>query len=465
MVIFGDSSMLLREILGIPVFIIVPGVAVTVGLGGGGLIVPTCMYLLEMTAKEATALSQALMFGAAVASILVDFPSKEQDFNVPLIDVELLCFMGPILMAGALVGGIVNRASPNWFIIFCLIIVLGISGVKTLMKGYQARQKNKRDSTIRAMSKSSLMEMTPKEGKDTYDFADDDEFSEPAKKEAGTAAITKLTANNDNNNTTMMLPDAIIESKLTDEQVKEFKKYFEEEAPKINMFNWYVVGGLWLFSLIMLVVRGSKRNPSFVGLKSGSAGFWALTIIQILVLFALGVYFGYQLIMRTVNADPDYTQFLFESTAGCRKPTEWGWKKIQFLAPSIFFAGIVSGTVGIGGGMILGPIMLMAEVPARVVASVNASSILLSASSLAALYIIDGAIDPSVAGFYSFCCFVGAYVGKKKTKEYFKKHDYALVYIMAFIIVASWLLVFLKVVDEIENIKDNGLEDFQDPNA
>lgn len=458
MVIFGDKDMLLREILGIPVFVIVPGVAVTVGLGGGGLIVPTCMYLLDMSAKEATALSQALMFGAAVASIIVDFNSKEQNFNVPLIDTDLLCFMGPVLMAGALVGGIVNRASPNWFIIFSLILVLAISGFKTLRKGYFARKKNKRDSQIRlSMSNLNIDPKSPTESQaqDTYDFGADekDEFEEPeTEKEAGSS-------NNAAGSSFM------IDSKITEEQRQVFDKRFENEDPQINWFNWYVIAGLWLFSLVMLVVRGSKRNPSFVGLEAGGVAFWVLTVLQIFVLFALGIYFGQRLISRTVDEDPDYTQYLYEKTCCTVKPTAWSPKKIYLLAPSIFFAGIVSGTVGIGGGMILGPIMLMAEVPARVVASVNASSILLSASSLAALYMIDGAIDPSVAIFYSFCCFVGALVGKKKTKAYFQKHDYALVYIMAAIIIISWLLVFLKVVDEVENISSNGWENFQDPNA
>lgn len=458
MVIFGDKDMLVREILGIPVFVIVPGVAVTVGLGGGGLIVPTCMYLLDMTAKEATALSQALMFGAAVASIIVDFHSKEQNFNVPLIDTDLLCFMGPVLMAGALVGGIVNRASPNWFIIFSLILVLAISGYKTLRKGYLARQKNKRDSTIRlSMSKlEGLDSKSPGEadGQDTFDFGADgteDEFAEP-KPSTGAGDLEAQTS-------------SFRESPLTAEQKEKFEKRFQEVDPLINYFNWKVIAGLWLYSLVMLVIKGSKRNPSFIGLEAGGAVWWVLTAFQIITLFALGVYFGWRLIQRTETEDPDYTEFLEEKTCYTTSPTKWSSKKIYLLAPSIFFAGIVSGTVGIGGGMILGPIMLLAGVPARVVASVNASSILLSASSLAALYMIDGAIDPSVAIFYSFCCFVGALVGKKKTKAYFQKHDYALVYIMAAIIIISWLLVFLKVVDEVENIKDNGWETFEDPNA
>jgi len=145
------------------------------------------------------------------------------------------------------------------------------------------------------------------------------------------------------------------------------------------------------------------------------------------------------------------------------KPKEWDMSQIYFLSPAIFFAGIVSGTVGIGGGMILGPLMLMAEIPAQVVASCNTTSILLSASSLSVLYLVDSAIDWTYAIFYCIWTFIGAYAGKAYTKEYFKKNDFVLVYVMAGVILSSWSLVFIKVAEECVNISDNGWDNFTTP--
>merc|ERR1719333_161710 len=132
--------------------------------------------------------------------------------------------------------------------------------------------------------------------------------------------------------------------------------------------------------------------------------------------------------------DPDYKDWLVARTFGTQTPKEWTMSQLAMLSPAIFFAGIISGTVGIGGGMILGPLMLMCEIPAQVVASVNTTSIILSASTLTALYIIDDAVDPGYAGFYAACCFCGAYIGKSKTKAYFAKNDFVLVYLLAGII-------------------------------
>lgn len=456
----GDD-MLIREILGIPIFVIVPGVAVTTGCGGGGLIVPTCMYLLDMTPKEATALSQALMFGAAMASMFVDWNSKETNFNVPLIDVELLLFMGPSLMAGAMVGGFVNRSSPNWFIIISLVVVLSISGFKTLHKGYKTRQKNKENAdTIRSMSQLELgvagedlkppSDASPKVDQTNETNLDGDFFEETAEEKTDEAgdhtAVTAWKA-----------------GKYTAEDEAEFQKHFDEVAPQINLKGWGGVFTLWIFNIFVLCVRGSPKNESFVGLESGSVGYWLLTLFAIVFLWGLGIFFGYQLEQRTRNADPKYVKWVEDKYYGTQSPKKWSFDEIYFLSPAIFFAGIISGTVGIGGGMILGPLMLMVEIPAQVVASVNTTSIILSASTLTALYIIDDAVEYDYAFFYAACCFCGAYIGKSKTKAYFAKNDFVLVYLLAGIILSSWALVFIKVVEEIQVIKDDGWEGFSTP--
>lgn len=437
--------MLLREILGIPVFVIIEGIAVTTGCGGGGLIVPTCMYLLDMTPKEASALSQALMFGAAFASLCIDWNRKEQNFNVPLIDVELLLFMGPTLMAGAMVGGLVNIASPDWFIVFMLIFVLAISGFKTLRKGWEKMKKNWADQdTIRNS-------MSAKDKADLQKEATGDEFDERNEPAANAGDNVVL----DTHETNLDEVDS----------VSKWEKELNEVAPIININAWWTILALWALNLVILVVRGSKKNPSFVGMDAGSVGWWVLTLIAIIILVCFGLFFGNQLVMRSESMDPDYKQFLVDRTFGTQSPKMWSFGELAMLSPAIFFAGIVSGTVGIGGGMILGPLMLMCEIPAQVVASVNTVSILLSASSLAALYLIDGAIDASYAGFYCFWTFVGAYVGKAKTKAYFAKNDFALVYIMAGVIISSWLLVFIKVVEEIDQIQSSGWDSFQSPTS
>jgi len=253
------------------------------------------------------------------------------------------------------------------------------------------------------------------------------------------------------------------EAEIAQAQDEKFQKYFDEVAPIINKKGWAGVFTLWIFNIFVLCIRGSPKNESFVGLKSGSAGYWVLTVFAIMFLWGMGIYFGYALEKRTADADPAYVKWLEDMYYGTQTPKKWSFDEIYFLSPAIFFAGIISGTVGIGGGMILGPLMLMVEIPAQVVASVNTTSIILSASTLTALYIIDDAVDPGYAGFYAACCFCGAYVGKSKTKAYFAKNDFVLVYLLAAIILSSWSLVFIKVVEEIDNIKDNGWEKFETP--
>ena len=60
----------------------------------------------------------------------------------------------------------------------------------------------------------------------------------------------------------------------------------------------------------------------------------------------------------------------------------------------VFMAGIVAGLIGIGGGMVLGPIMLEIGITPQVSAAVTATNVLLSSSTVAIVFIAGGQIDP-----------------------------------------------------------------------
>jgi len=246
------------------------------------------------------------------------------------------------------------------------------------------------------------------------------------------------------------------------EKREKFEKMFEEGS-KINYWLWLTIFIIWLVNLVVLLLKGSKKTKSVIGVVSGSAVYWALTFGAMLILLLIGLYFGYGLYTDTEERDAEYLEYLIARTHGLHKPKMWTMTEFFWISPAIFFAGIVSGTVGIGGGMILGPLMLLVEIPATVVASVNTVSILFSSSFLAAFYIAEGAIDPSYALFYSGCCFVGAYVGKWKTKKYFENNDFILVYVLAGVILSSFALVLVKAVQETMKIANEGLDPFVMP--
>merc|ERR1712232_706522 len=125
----------------------------------------------------------------------------------------------------------------------------------------------------------------------------------------------------------------------------------------------------------------------------------------------------------------------------CRYPfmpydVQWDYAKLRFYAFFTFIAGIVAGLIGIGGGMVLGPLMLVMGINPRVSTATTATLILLTSSSVAVMFVMSGLV-PWEYALYFFCiCLCGAYIGKTRIDSYIKRTGMAsiLVGILATII-------------------------------
>jgi len=75
-------------------------------------------------------------------------------------------------------------------------------------------------------------------------------------------------------------------------------------------------------------------------------------------------------------------------------------------------AGIIAGLIGIGGGMVVGPILLELGFNPQVSSALTATNVLMSSSTVSMLVLMSGAAPIDEALFFAFICFVGAYFGK-----------------------------------------------------
>jgi len=109
--------------------------AMSAGIGGGGLFVPLLILVLDKNIATATSMSQCLIAGAAIAGLLYNLQQRHPERDRPLVDVSLVLFLAPLQMVGALCGNVLNRMLPKFLLIVLMVVVLSISDVKTLIKG------------------------------------------------------------------------------------------------------------------------------------------------------------------------------------------------------------------------------------------------------------------------------------------------------------------------------------------
>ena len=157
--------------------------------------------------------------------------------------------------------------------------------------------------------------------------------------------------------------------------------------------------------------------------------YGVLIAIQFLWTLGFAVIFGLKLVKRQKIKDACGYPVLEHDVV-------WDASKLRFYAFFTFVAGIVAGLIGIGGGMVLGPLMLVMGIHPRVSSATTATMIVLTSSSVAVLFVTAGLVPWEYAVFFFGICFSGALVGKTYIDGYVKRTGKAslLIFLLATII-------------------------------
>lgn len=114
-----------------------------------------------------------------------------------------------------------------------------------------------------------------------------------------------------------------------------------------------------------------------------------------------------QAVLYTVSDENSTVQTMEEATAK-------SYKSITIFCVFSFGAGILSALMGIGGGLVMNPVLVQLGIAPSVAQAIAVLIILLSSSSSAVQYIIGGAIRVWPDGIlFGFLSLIGGYLGGK----------------------------------------------------
>jgi uncharacterized membrane protein YfcA len=116
------------------------------------------------------------------------------------------------------------------------------------------------------------------------------------------------------------------------------------------------------------------------------------------------------------------------------------------LAQYSILAGTIAALCGIGGGMIMGPILIEMKVPPPVSTATTATTLVVLSTSTLLIYICRGMAPPSYAICLSMFTLMGAFVGKIVANWWIQKtgKQSALVWTLAGVTVCSMVLMGLE---------------------
>lgn len=127
----------------IAVIFVAATMASSAGTGGGALYIPGYVVSLRDVHK-AVPLSKVTIFGGCLVSVLINIRRKHPKSNTPIIAYELAALMEPFTLLGAIIGVLLNIVMSDLQIIICLVVTLSFTSYKTFKKGLNQRAEETR---------------------------------------------------------------------------------------------------------------------------------------------------------------------------------------------------------------------------------------------------------------------------------------------------------------------------------
>ncbi|KAL1202327.1 Sulfite exporter TauE/SafE family protein 1 [Cardamine amara subsp. amara] len=353
------------------------------GIGGGGLFISIMTIVAGLQMKTVSSFSAFMVTGVSFANVGCNiFVRNPKAGGKTLIDFDLALTVQPCLLLGVSVGVICNRMFPNWLVLTLFAVFLAWSTMKTCKKGVSYWNLETERAEIRRRR--------------------DDDGVEGAR-------------------------EPLLGNEVED----------EVEKGKIR-FPWMKLGVLviiWLLFFSINLLRGNKYGQGIISIQPCGALYWLLSSLQIplTIFFTLCIYYSdnVQSTHTSHNQDPE------KEIGDGRRPNN------LMLPIMALLAGVLGGLFGIGGGMLISPLLLQIGIAPEVTAATCSFIVLFSSTMSAIQYLLLGMEHAGTAAIFALICFVASLVGLMVVKKVIAKYGRASIIVFAVGIVMALSTVLM----------------------
>lgn len=365
-------------LLGTIIIFITAVLAATAGVGGGGIFVPVLIILCGKAPSQAVPIAQVMIFTGSIINIVSFITQRHPDIpKNPVIDYNCIALLEPLLCTGVVLGVIAGQACPSWFLLLLLAITLLPAIQRTGAKGQkQWREEKARDE--RAGDESNR--------------SGDRERGDVAEENRGCCASCC---------SMLKAPFFFDYKKFADGHIGSFVGIVKNNY--LAMLSVFLV---WILVFCIYMLWGRTLSVCsyeyLIFLSIAVASFVILT-------WAIG-----RFVVKIDKHDP------------VEREKAVDWSKAQYKYPVIgFIAGFLGGLLGLGGGVIMSPVLIEIGMHAEAVQATTATFVFIS-SSVATLqfFILDVYLFEEVV-WYCTATFTATAIGQwifgawiRKTKRY-----------------------------------------------
>ena len=227
---------------------------------------------------------------------------------------------------------------------------------------------------------------------------------------------------------------------LSDEE-KERRQFIKEEE---NPLNWKSINFLLFMELLVFIdqfVEGSNKVPSFVGIQRCSFWYWIIFGVYVLITLVfvkLSINYVLKRVRRKKELLNEYNSEVMENVEN----------RIVYIVSVGIFAGIVSSSLGIGGGMITNPVFSGLGMDPKQSSSTSNFLIIVTAIASSFIFILSGQLNLQYSLNMGALCTVAAWIGSFFILKYINRTGKSsiLLVIMEYFLIASFFIAFYKLI-------------------
>lgn len=426
-----DLVMNWRTGLAIPLYIIFAMLAISSGVGGGLFWVPLFTALMQFTVKSAAALSQSCVAGGCIGGTLYSIMQRNPHTDSrPMIDYSLTLVLMPALVQGISIGVMLNYIIPSVIISSLLVIILLLISGRTLYHGVKlvkAERQHSKASAVEEQKDDEGPEDTPEPDR-----------SSPWNSE-GSESI------NSRQSPVGVIHDHSCERASIEAKINALKLSMAEKGQKAPAKSLkFVRKTSRAISRKVTKVFGTIQKPlipwnhfieilfisaAFIGLQIGKSFFsrcawqvWTMFGIQIAFMVACSAFFIW---FHEHPVPIKHSHHKVTTAESPRKSNgddeqqeeeedddeDWRPSKLALIWVLTLILGVLSGTVGLGGGVLMTPLLLELHVHPQTAAATSTFITLFASTTAAVSFGLDDRLNLQYMALYAPICLLGGFLG------------------------------------------------------
>lgn len=351
------SKITLYEIFGLFSIFLAAALSNAGGIGGGTLFIPVLLLIMNFYTHEAVPISKIVIFAGSLAAFFMNLKLKHPYRNCKALNFNLVIILCPNLLLGTIFGVTLNMILPNAIIVGLLCLLMFFNTYKTLKMGF--KQYENESQNLKYLIKVNT---------------DDN----------------NVPVDNDN----IMMPEILAEINKDNTILRLDKLVFV------------------IVPFVIMICLSVYRESNVV--EKCSLTYWFLLLIFIVFAVIFDI-FAYKHIQKEYNFRKSINFPYQEQELILTERTSIKMGIIGLIS------GFIAGTIGIGGGVVLGPILLSENILPIVSTVTTNFLVLFTSSSTSIQFMLAGVMNYQYAILCVIFSVLGSLLGTYFIQKFLKQ--------------------------------------------